>query len=70
MLSQPSYSPNITTADFFLFQRDDVKLADLSLSQGGFLTNLEGVVQTSNKMSPRLPFGMNGLLKTVNPNQL
>ncbi len=48
-IRQHSYSPNTTTADFFLFQRDDVEAGRPLTVQGGLLTNSEGVVRTSNK---------------------
>jgi hypothetical protein len=42
-IRQPSYLLNTTTADFFLFREVKLKLADLSLSQGSLMTNLEVV---------------------------
>jgi hypothetical protein len=43
MIRKSSYLPNTAMADFFLFQSGGVEPADLSLSQGGLMTNLDWV---------------------------
>jgi hypothetical protein len=49
MIHQPSYLPNNATADVFCFREVKSQLADLSLSQGGLMMNLKGVVRTISK---------------------
>jgi hypothetical protein len=50
-ICQPFYLLNTATTVLFLFQRGkvEVKLAGLSLSQGGLMKNLEGVTRISSK---------------------
>ncbi len=55
-IRQPSYLLNTTTEDFFLFSEVKLKLTDLSLSQGGLMTNIEGVGRTSSKNKSAVPF--------------
>jgi hypothetical protein len=47
MIHQPSYLLSTTTADFFCFREVKLEQDDLLLSQGGLMTNLEGVIQTN-----------------------
>jgi hypothetical protein len=41
---QPPYLPNISSADIFCFGEVKSKLTDLSFSQGGLMTRLEGAL--------------------------
>jgi hypothetical protein len=41
---QPPYLPNISSADIFCFGEVKSELTDLSLSQGGLMTRLEGAL--------------------------
>ncbi len=48
-IRQPSYLRNTATADFFCFREVNLKLADLLMSKGGLIKDIEGVVPTRSK---------------------
>jgi hypothetical protein len=55
-ICQPSHSPNTARQTFFHFWELKIDLADLLLSQGGLMTNLEAVVWTSLKKESAVAF--------------